>query len=219
MNTEASSHPETCCICSFILVSFLHPSLHLVFFIIKSLFFERKNEGEQRTVLGEEAVGHIYMLKAVLCVSRWVMSESLWPCGLQPARLLCPWGSSRQEYWGGLACPPPGDLPHPGLPHCRRILYPLSHQGKPRNTGVGSLSLLQGIFYTQESNPGLPHCRWILYPLRHQGKPRNTGVGCHILLQGIFLTQESNRGLLHFRQVLYQLSYQGGWKRLISGLW
>ena len=70
MNTEASSHPETCCICSFILVSFLHPSLHLVFFIIKSLFFERKNEGEQRAVLGEEAVGHIYMLKAVLCVSR-----------------------------------------------------------------------------------------------------------------------------------------------------
>ena len=38
--------------------------------VIKSLFFERKNEGEQRTVLGEEAVGHIYMLKAVLCVSR-----------------------------------------------------------------------------------------------------------------------------------------------------
>ena len=31
-----------------------------------------------------------------------------------------------------------------------------------QNTGVGSLSLLQGIFLTQESNPGLPHCRWIL---------------------------------------------------------
>ena len=31
------------------------------------------------------------------------------------------------------------------------------------NTGVGSLSLLQGIFPTQGSNPGLPHCRWILY--------------------------------------------------------
>ena len=32
-----------------------------------------------------------------------------------------------------------------------------------QNTGVGSLSLLQGIFSTQELNPGLPHCRWILY--------------------------------------------------------
>ena len=32
-----------------------------------------------------------------------------------------------------------------------------------QNTGVGSLSLLQGIFPTQGLNPGLPHCRWILY--------------------------------------------------------
>ena len=41
-----------------------------------------------------------------------------------------------------------------------------------QNTGVGSLSLLQGIFPTQRSNPGLPHCRWILYHLSHQGSPR-----------------------------------------------
>ena len=32
-----------------------------------------------------------------------------------------------------------------------------------QNTGVGSLSLFQGIFPTQGSNPGLPHYRWILY--------------------------------------------------------
>ena len=30
---------------------------------------------------------------------------------LQPARLLCSWGFPRQEYWSGLPCPPPGDLP------------------------------------------------------------------------------------------------------------
>ena len=41
-----------------------------------------------------------------------------------------------------------------------------------QNTGVGSLSLLQGIFPTQGSNPGLPHCRWILYQLSHKGSPR-----------------------------------------------
>ena len=41
-----------------------------------------------------------------------------------------------------------------------------------QNTGVDSLSLLQGIFPTQGSNPGLPHCRWILYHLNHQGSPR-----------------------------------------------
>ena len=41
-----------------------------------------------------------------------------------------------------------------------------------QNTGVGSLSPLQGIFPTQGLNPGLPHCRWILYQLSHQGSPR-----------------------------------------------
>ena len=35
--------------------------------------------------------------------------------GLQPTRLLCPWGFPRQEYWSGLPCPPPGDLPEPGI--------------------------------------------------------------------------------------------------------
>ena len=40
-----------------------------------------------------------------------------------------------------------------------------------QNTGVGSLSLLQGIFPTQGSNPGLPHCRWILYQLSYKGSP------------------------------------------------
>ena len=40
-----------------------------------------------------------------------------------------------------------------------------------QNTGVGSLSLLQGIFPTQRSNPGLPYCWRILYQLSHQGEP------------------------------------------------
>ena len=38
-----------------------------------------------------------------------------------------------------------------------------------QNTGVGSLSLLQGFFLTQEFNWGLLHCRWILYQLIYQG--------------------------------------------------
>ena len=41
-----------------------------------------------------------------------------------------------------------------------------------QKTGVGSLSLLQGIFPTQGSNPGLPHCTWILYQLSHKGSPK-----------------------------------------------
>ena len=39
--------------------------------------------------------------------------------------------------------------------------------GKPKNTGVGSLSLLEEIFLTQESNQGLLHCRKILYQLSY----------------------------------------------------
>ena len=46
-----------------------------------------------------------------------------------------------------------------------------------RNTGVGILSLLQGIFPTQGSNPGLLHCRWILYQLRNQGSPERVKGG------------------------------------------
>ena len=41
-----------------------------------------------------------------------------------------------------------------------------------QNTGVGSLSLRQGIFLTQGSNSVLPRCRRILYQLSHKGSPR-----------------------------------------------
>ena len=71
----------------------------------------------------------------VVKVSHSVVSDSLQPRGLWPARILCPWGS-------------------PG-----------------KNTGVGSYSLLQGIFPTQGSNPGLWSCRQILYCLSHQRSP------------------------------------------------
>ena len=48
---------------------------------------------------------------------------------------------------------------------------PTEPQGKPKNTGVGSLSLLQQIFPTQELNQGPLHCRRILYQLSYQGSP------------------------------------------------
>ena len=41
-----------------------------------------------------------------------------------------------------------------------------------QNTGVGSLSLLQGIFPTRGLIPGFPHCRRILYQLSHKESPR-----------------------------------------------
>ena len=66
-------------------------------------------------------------------------------------------------------------LPKPGIaprfPTLQADSLPAESSGEPKNTGVSSLSLLQWIFLTQESNRGLLHCRQILYQLRYQGSP------------------------------------------------
>ena len=58
---------------------------------------------------------------------------------------------------------------HPGIKPTSSKLQadssPAEPQGKPKNIGMGSLSLLQGIFPTQELNRDLLQCRWILYQL------------------------------------------------------
>ena len=56
----------------------------------------------------------VYYLLHARMLSCSVVSHSSWPHGLQPTRLLCPWGFSRGEYWSRLPCSPPGDLPNPG---------------------------------------------------------------------------------------------------------
>ena len=102
------------------------------------------------------------------------VSDSLQLHGL-PARHVCPRGFSRQEYWSRLPCPPPEDIPNPGIKPMSPPLqmYSLLSEllGNLKNTGVDSLSLLQGIFLTQESNQDLLNCRWILYQLSYQGSP------------------------------------------------
>ena len=58
----------------------------------------------------------------------------------------------------------------PGESHGQRSLAGYSPWNSPgQNNGVGSLSLLQGIFPIQGLNPGHLHCRWILYQLSHKG--------------------------------------------------
>ena len=77
----------------------------------------------------------------------------------------------RAEYWSGYPFPSSGDLPNPGIkprsPTLQVDCLPAEPQGELKNTGEGSLSLLQQIFPTQESNLGLMHCRQILYPLSY----------------------------------------------------
>ena len=83
----------------------------------------------------------------------------------------------------------PGPDPHPDLPlncvvevtqSCPALCDPVDWSptgsscpwdSPSKNTGVGSHSLLQGIFLIQRLNPGLLHCRQILYHLSHQGSP------------------------------------------------
>ena len=73
-------------------------------------------------------------------------------------------GFSRKEKWSE-SCSVLSDSLRP-----HGLYSPWNSPGQ--NTGVGSLSLLQGIFPTQRWNPGLPHCRRILDQLSHQGSPR-----------------------------------------------
>ena len=107
------------------------------------------------------------------------VSDSLQPhdCSL----LHCRWLLYQLSYqgspecWSGQPVPSPGDLPNPGIepgsPALQAASLPTELPGKPKSTEVGSLSLLQGIFPTQESNPGLLHYRWLLYRLSYQGHP------------------------------------------------
>ena len=69
----------------------------------------------------------------------------------------------------------PRDLPNPGIeprsPALQVDSLPAEPPGKPKNTAVRILNLLQRIFPTQELNYSLLHCRRILYQLSYQGSP------------------------------------------------
>ena len=99
--------------------------------------------------------------------------------------LLCPWGFSRQEYWSGLPCPPPGDLPDPRIelrfPTFQVDSLPSSHQGSPRILGWVAILFFRGSF-----------------------QPRNwTGVS-HIA--GRFFTSWATREAQKFRSYLNRMT-------------
>ena len=72
-------------------------------------------------------------------------------------------GLSRQENRSGWRCPPLGTRIEPRSLALQVDSLPSNIKGKPKNTGVDSLSLLQGIFLTEESHQCLLNCRQILY--------------------------------------------------------
>ena len=92
------------------------------------------------------------------------------------------------------------------------LYHPWNSLGQ--NTGMGSLSLFQGIFPTQGSNPGLLHCRHILYQLSHQGSPRILEWVAYPFSSGSTLPRNWTRvfftkAVKLVKRILYQLSYEG----------
>ena len=104
-----------------------------------------------------------------------VVSISLRPRGLYNS-----WNSVGQNTGMGSLSFLQGNLPNPGFKPRSSALQadslPAEPQGKPENTRVGSLSLLQRLFLTQELKRGLLHCRPILYQL----KPRESAMSIQI---------------------------------------
>ena len=87
------------------------------------------------------------------------------------------------------------------------LYSPWNSPGK--NTGVGSLPLLQGIFPTQGSKQGIPHCRWILYQLSHLGSPRILKWVAYPFSSRSSRPRNQTRVSCIAGGILYQLSYQG----------
>ena len=120
---------------------------------------------------------------------------------------------SRQEYWSGLPCPPPGDLPNPGIqprsPPFRQILYHLSHQGRLRKASVSSvtqscLTLCDPMNHSMPGSLSITNS-WSLLKLMsiESVMPSNHLILCHplLLLPSIFpsIRVFSNESVLHIR--------------------
>ena len=78
---------------TFLLV--LHTTLLVTYFILDCVFF-------------------FFLFSLLYLISQLCLTLCN-PHGLQPTRFLCPWEFSRQVYWSGSSCPPPGDLPDSGI--------------------------------------------------------------------------------------------------------
>ena len=96
-----------------------------------------------------------------------VVYDSLRSHGLYSPRNYPGQNTGMGSHWGSSQ---PGIKPR--SPTLQADSLPAEPQRKPKNTGVGSLFLLQWISPTQDLNRGLLHCRWILYHWSHKGSPR-----------------------------------------------
>ena len=126
-------------------------------------FLMTKNLAKKRntTKMKNIILGKVTLLYALCCAYQSATKSC--PTLCNPMDSIPPSSSVHEDSPGkntGMGCHAllQGNLPNPGI-----------KPRKPNDTEVGSLSLLQGIFPTQESNPSLLHCRRILYQLNYQG--------------------------------------------------
>ena len=142
---------------------------------------------------------------------------TLWPHGLYG-----PWNSSGQNTGvGSLSFSRRSSQPRDWtqVSHIAGRFFTSWTTGKPKNTGVSSLSLLQQIFLTQELKRGFLHYRQILYQLSYQGSPHLSwdplcwvSVGMRLWWWGV----ESLVQSLAFLQALSCLSNEGFVKNSLS---
>ena len=78
-----------------------------------------------------------------------------------------------------------------------------------QDTGAGSLSLLQRLSPTQESNQDLPHCRQILYQLSHQGRQKMVLLLLLLENSKVLGTQEPGNWAKTKFYIYYESQYQG----------
>ena len=120
-------------------------------------------EEEERNLLLKAVNGWVASLTQLpevskcYLLSRFLFFATLWTVAHQVP--LCV-EFSRQEHWSELPLPPPWDFPNPGVepwsPALQEDSLPTKPPGKTKNTRVGSLPLLQGIFPDPEIEPGSP---------------------------------------------------------------
>ena len=145
---------------------------------------------------------------------QWLNEEwcSVLSNSLQPHGLYSPWNAPGAGSLPLLQWIFPTQGSNPGLPHCRQILYQLSHQENPINCVESHFPprFQSGFEHENESCSAVSNSLWphgLYSPWSSPGQ--DTGVGSHSLLQGIVPTQGSNPDFLPCRWILYQLSHQG----------
>ena len=138
---------------------------HMYSFEFLNCFYKRCSERKWKTQICSQktrpcSLTPVEVSSRVYVLSCLIVSGSLRPHGLQPARLLCPWDSPGKNTRVGCHAllqeifPTQGS--NQGLEHCRQILYHLNHQGSPR--------ILEYVAYTFS---------------RGFSRPRNqTGISC-----------------------------------------